>query len=401
MILSLGSLFDGIGGFPLAASRCGIKPVWSSEIDKSCLKVTAHHFPDMAQLGDIRYLNGGEISPVDILTGGSPCQDLSVAGKGAGLKGERSGLFREMIRVIGEMRDNSGKPQYVLWENVPGAFSSNKGQDFKAVLEGFLGYEVPMPRKWTSAGMVGGCLAWRVLDAQYFGVPQRRRRIFLVRDFGGRRAGEILFEPAGMSGDTPEGGKAWEGVARPVTGGTGRWRGVENDTFVVRTFPNDQHRSNPSKMAFTLEPGNNQAVARCQTAGEGNRLDGESCNFIFQQAGSCDILQSNKAYPLCGTYSHPNMVMSVDSRNGNESDVSTTIQAGGKGHGPAPNHGYIVRQNMAVRRLTPTECERLMGLPDGWTDLGISDSARYRMLGNSVAVPVVEWIMRRIAGLMT
>jgi len=209
--LTLGSLFDGIGGWPLAAIHAGVTPVWASEIDDFPAAVTAYHFPDMEQLGDITKINVDELTPVDIICAGSPCQDLSVAGKREGLAGERSGLFRTAIDIVHRLRNRTGMPRYFVWENVPGAFSSNKGLDFAAVLSEITKTEIPMPanNKWAEAGYVewGGTssLAWRTLDAQYWGVPQRRKRIFLVADFGGFTAGEILFESAGMPRNSEKG----------------------------------------------------------------------------------------------------------------------------------------------------------------------------------------------------
>ncbi len=174
----------------------------------------------MKHLGDITQINGAEIEPVDIISAGSPCQDLSVAGKREGLSGARSGLFMEFIRIVREMRNATSNqyPRFIIWENVPGAFSSNKGQDFRTVLEEITEAEIPMPKsgRWARAGMVRGngrSLAWRVLDAQYWGVPQRRKRIFLVADFAGQSAPEILFECEGVPGDIAESRKAWEEVA--------------------------------------------------------------------------------------------------------------------------------------------------------------------------------------------
>lgn len=200
-ILTLGSLFDGIGGFPFAASIVGIKPVWAAEIDHSCAAVTKKRFPDMEHLGSVTEINGADIPPVDIITFGSPCQDLSVAGNQAGLDGEHSGLFKEAVRIIYEMRKatNGKYPTFIIWENVPGAFSSNKGRDFRTVLEEIAKTDIPMPAsgKWATAGVVRSAeinVAWRQLDAQYWGVPQRRKRIYLVGSFGNNSAEEILFE---------------------------------------------------------------------------------------------------------------------------------------------------------------------------------------------------------------
>lgn len=231
MGLTLGSLFDGAGTIPLAAEMCGITPIWSSEIEKFPLEVTKKRFPNMKQLGDITKINGREIEPVDIIAGGSPCQSLSLAGKREGLKGV-SGLFMEQIRVIKEMRDETSKranefvrPRYAVWENVPGAFSSNKGEDFRIVLEEFCKIKDPdahIPRpaqgggKWNTCGAIVGdgySVAWRVLDARFWGVPQRRRRIWLVADFGGERAAEVLFEREGLRRSFAESRAAWKGTA--------------------------------------------------------------------------------------------------------------------------------------------------------------------------------------------
>ena len=227
--LTLGSLFDGIGGFPYAASFYGIRPLWASEIVPECVSVTKKHFPDMEHFGDITKLHGGKLPPVDIITFGSPCQDLSVAsGKRLGLAGERSGLFLEAIRIIREMQEatNGEYPKFALWENVPGALSSSSRRDFKAVLEAFTDAEVPMPGsgRWANAGMVRGRgvdLAWCVYDAQYFGTAQRRRRIFLVADFRGTRAGEILFVPKSLSGYFAAGGTPRQGPAAYAQSGAG------------------------------------------------------------------------------------------------------------------------------------------------------------------------------------
>jgi len=213
-MLTLGSLFDGIGGWQLAAIHNDVKPIWSSEIEKFPLAVTRERFPDTIQLGDITKIDGAKIEPVDIICAGSPCQDLSIAGKQEGLSGKRSGLFYRAINLVRQMRVATGEyPKFFVWENVPGAFSSNKGMDFKAVLEEITESEIPVPRsgKWSTAGMVrsGKCdIAWRVLDAQYWGVPQRRKRVFLVADFRteGRCTDKILFEPKGLPGNTSEGG---------------------------------------------------------------------------------------------------------------------------------------------------------------------------------------------------
>ena len=226
--LKLGSLFDGSGGFPLGGMLAGITPVWASEIEPFPIRVTTKRLPFMKHYGDISTMDGGKIEPVDIITFGSPCQDMSVAGKRDGLDGSRSSLFYEAVRIIKEMREatNGLYPAFAVWENVPGAFSSNKGEDFRAVLEEFCKVKdsnavVPGPQKgkWADSGLIVGdgySVAWRVLDAQFWGVPQRRRRIFLVGDFGGESAGEILFVRKGLSRNFKSCREAWQATAGSV-----------------------------------------------------------------------------------------------------------------------------------------------------------------------------------------
>ena len=228
--LTLGSLFDGSGGFPLGGILSGIRPIWASEIEPFPIMVTSKRLPMIKHYGDISQMNGGEIEPVDIITFGSPCQDLSIAGKRSGLDGERSGLFYEAIRIVKEMREktNGKYPRYIVWENVAGAFSSNKGEDFRCVLEEICkvkgsGVSVPECKKWKHAGEIVGdefSVAWRLLDSQFWGVPQRRKRIYLVADFGGTSAGKILFESEGMSGYSQESQRAWQEAARCSAEGT-------------------------------------------------------------------------------------------------------------------------------------------------------------------------------------
>ena len=236
--LTLGSLFDGSGGFPLGGILAGIEPKWSSEIEPFPVLVTHRRLPQVKHYGDVSTLNGAELPPVDIITFGSPCQDLSIAGKRAGIHdGDRSNLFFQAIRIIKEMRDatNGQYPRYCVWENVPGAFSSNGGDDFKAVLEAVIGVkekgiEVPAPEnhRWAKSDVYlgdGWSLAYRVFDAQYWGVPQRRARIYLVADFAGGSAGEILFKSEGVSGYTPQGFRAWQGAAGGAEEGIGETGG--------------------------------------------------------------------------------------------------------------------------------------------------------------------------------
>lgn len=244
--LTMGSLFSGSGGFELASAIFGIEPRWASEIEPLPMLITKKNFPDMPHHGDIRYMNGGKVETVTVIAGGSPCQDMSVAGQRAGLDGSRSNLFHEQIRIIKEMREHDRKagrtdkyirPRFMVWENVPGAFSSNKGKDFQAVLQAIVSVTddtatVPLPPKgkWQSAGCIMGdtySIAWRTLDAQYWGVPQRRKRIYLVADFGGGTAPQILFERKGLSRDFAESREAWQRAAGDIKEGTHK-AGTEN-----------------------------------------------------------------------------------------------------------------------------------------------------------------------------
>ena len=236
--LTLGSLFDGSGGFPLGGLLAGVTPVWASEIEPFPIRVTTMWFPTMKHYGDISRMDGGKIEPVDIITFGSPCTDMSIAGKRAGLDGAQSSLFYQAIRIVKEMRcaTNGRYPRWICWENVVGAFSSNRGLDFKAVLEAVIGIiepgaEVPMPEKdrWPYADIYMGerwNVAYRTFDAQHWGVPQRRRRVYLVGDLAGRCAGQVLFESEGLSGYSAEGFRAWQRTARNSAAGLGAAGGV-------------------------------------------------------------------------------------------------------------------------------------------------------------------------------
>ena len=229
--LTLGSLFDGSGGFPLGGLISGITPLWASEIEPFPIRVTTKRLPQVEHYGDVSTLDGAKLPPVDIITFGSPCQDMSIAGKREGLGGSRSNLFYQAVRIVKEMRcKTDGRyPRFVVWENVPGAFSSNKGKDFRAVLEEICKIKdpclyVPESAKWQNAGEIlgdGYSVAWRVFDAQFWGVPQRRKRIYLVADFADGCAGKILFESEGVSGYTPQGFKSWQGAAANLKEGAG------------------------------------------------------------------------------------------------------------------------------------------------------------------------------------
>ncbi len=247
--LTLGSLFDGSGGFPLGGLISGVTPVWASEIEPFPIRVTTKRLPFMKHYGDVSRLNGADLEPVDIITFGSPCQDMSVAGRRAGLDGSRSNLFYEAVRIAKEMRNatNGRYPTWLCWENVPGAFSSNAGADFKAVLDEIRKIkdpeaDTPRPARWPNAGCIladDHSIAWRVFDAQYWGVPQRRKRIYLVADLAGQRAGKVLFESEGLSGYTPQGFRSWQGSAGTAEEGA-HPAGVGAVSFIaVENHPTD------------------------------------------------------------------------------------------------------------------------------------------------------------------
>lgn len=437
----------------------------------------------MIHLGDIVKISGYNAPIVDVVIGGSPCQDLSVAGKRAGLAGERSGLYMEQIRIIKEMRERdktagrtgqSVRPRYMVWENVPGAFSSSKGEDFRAVLEEAARIAdestvIPRPPKgkWRTAGCIMGngfSIAWRVLDAQFWGVPQRRRRIALVADFGGQSAPEILFERESLPGDPAAGGTARESIAGDAAdcvGFTNRGRSTGDVSETLRAC---SHGALP--MTATRSNGDDIDVIHSAICIQGNcidRADTAGCNgkgwrdddvsytlntidrpAVLDMSHACDVIRDcggispslqarmgtgGNQVPLTyqmqgfGDYREGNvassckqrdfksstdLVCAVDCRNGTENaDVNGTLQAKSNG-GTSYNLQNVVRENMLVRRLTPLECERLQGFPDGWTDIGdwvdskgkkrqTTDSARYKALGNSIALPPWKWVLKRLS----
>ena len=474
----------------------------------------------MLQLGDIAAINGIRVPPVDVVTGGSPCQDVSVAGARKGIRHKdlgdeaetRSGLFMEQIRVIRELRDADRKrgragefvrPRFMLWENVPGAFSSNGGRDFKAVLEETIRLaepdapDIPCPEKWPLADAYfgdGWSVAYRVLDAQFWGVAQRRRRICLVADFGGRAAPEILFVRKSVQGNPEPCGAAGEGTASGLESGldsTGRVSGcrVQASTGTEKNRPTvkclnpwDSQSGrvyDADGVWHSLIANENAGMQRdavfCQDAipihdkatryrgggtdrngdGAGNGLgvgsDGAPCftltaadrHAVFavhqNQCGEvrlgdvANTLSTNgnasgRNAPLCYdargngdgktvctlTGDHQSrvtdytaIVAAVDCRCGTESDVNGTLQAKGNG-GYSLNTNITVRCGSNIRRITPLEEERLQGFPDGWTDIGewtdsagkvrkTSDAARYKALGNSIALPPWKWVLKRIS----
>ena len=392
--MTLGSFFDGIGGWLLAARHAGVTPVWASEIEPFPCSVTARHFPAVEQLGDITQIDPDEIEPVDIICAGSPCQDLSIAGKRKGLDGERSSLFKTAISIFHQIRERTGRPRFFVWENVPGAFSSNKGLDFRAVLEEIGQTEIPMPPngKWANAGMVElpQCqIAWRVLDAQYWGVPQRRRRIFLVADFAadGRCAGEILFEPEGMSGDPATGEGAREGTARG-TADCARIAvyDIQHRDDVIRPVKDGKV---PTLTARMGTGGHNVPIVNAYCIA-GNTIDRK-----IENGGNGKGVLAETAYTLNTIDRHAVAeIYGAKSYSEYERGKVAALRASGGNYGGGSE--TLALSYSIVRRLTPTECERLQGLDDGYTDGG-SDTTRYKALGNGMAQPCADYVIRRIA----
>jgi DNA (cytosine-5)-methyltransferase 1 len=326
-----GSLFSGIGGFDLGLERTGMECAWQVEIDANCLKILERHWPNVRRYTDVQEVGKENLEPVDLICGGFPCQDLSVAGRREGITGERSGLWFEFARVIDEL-----EPRWVVIENVPGLLSSKRGQDFATII------------RWLVERGYG--VAWRILDAQYFGVPQRRRRVFVVGSLGDGRAAEVLFERESSTGDTPPSRKTGKEIAYAITSGLASgYRYSAEDNLIADTLTAGYAKNRGA------QAGNASKVSNLITFDANQKLRDVSENIA------------------------PTILHSGD---------------GKKAHGAYPKIS-IIQSKMGARRLTPVECERLQGFPDGWTE-GHSDSARYRQLGNAVAVPVAEWIGKRI-----
>ena len=321
--LTLGSLFDGSGGFPLAGLLAGIVPIWSSEIEPFAIRVTEKRLPQVQHFGNISGLHGAKLPSVDIITFGSPCQDMSIAGKRTGLNGSRSSLFHEAIRIIREMRcaSNGKYPRYIVWENVPGAFSSNGGEDFRCVLEELCQVKepdvsIPKPAKWEKAGEILGesfSLAYRTFDAQYWGVPQRRMRIYLVADFDGGCASKILFESEGVSGYSAESFRAWQETSRSF----GTCFEKTGSGLMFENHSQDTRYTGPLNVAQTVSA----------TYGTG----GNNQPFVVENF--------HKTYGICGKYS--NSMLSNNPNSGfYEAETSRTIDTSNQS--PCKNQGGIV-----------------------------------------------------------
>jgi DNA (cytosine-5)-methyltransferase 1 len=463
--VKFGSLFTGIGGFDLAFERAGMECAWQCEIDRSCQKLLKERFGKPVY-DDVRTITRDSAEPVELICGGFPCQDLSIAGKRKGFTGERSGLWFEFARIIGEF-----KPEWVVIENVPGLLSSNRGADFAVLLRGLVEF--------------GYGVSWRILDAQNFGVAQRRRRVFIVGSLGSGRSAEVLFEPEGLFRDTPKGRKTGEGVAGTLdakSASSNRGSQANETEFItynisafnsnsmlsdnpnsgiqeidtVRTL--DNNGGNPAcnqggamitkASTFTIRSGKEGGGKGFLSSTElGMTLGGQpqylDITNTIRSGGDGGVPSSRGENLVIAYENHPN-----DSRITETGEISqqlTSRMETGGGNVPLvqcmesgqPNAGIGIecsptlnsshenpivwdalqetsvahktkpqsdksytlngagKMMVGVRRLTPTECERLQGFPDGWTD-GQSDTVRYKQLGNAVAVPVAEWIGRRV-----
>jgi len=476
--LTLGSLFDGIGGFPFVAVLSGVIPIWAAEVDPACVAVTKQRFPNMKHLGDVSKINGAEIPPVDIITFGSPCQDLSVAGGRKGLKHvdngsdetTRSGLFIDAIRIVYEMREaTSGRyPAYIVWENVEGAFNSRGGRDFQTVLEKITKTDIPVPRsgKWAKSGVVRGrgiCAAWRLLDAQYWGVPQRRKRIYLIGSFETDSAAEILFECDSVQRylaprkEQAQGAPAFVGKSTGRTSGTLCYDARGNgDGIISPTITGDHNNrvtdyTTPVMQSAGFHGQNSITAAGVELRDEQSPTLTTTKNadvvYAIGNGQTAQMGLHDLTYALDCMHDQQAVIYGIDCRNFKENEeLFPTLQAKGNGGISLNFYGAVMYKlylslKWIVRRLTPRECERLQGYPDDWTVLpkisemsdedykfykaiflldkavrrkaiakepdkkqlirwynGLdNDGARYRMLGNSLAIPCALRVIGYIA----
>ena len=407
------SLFSGIEACTVAWHALGWHPVAFAEVDAFPSAVLAHHYPHVPNLGDVTKITDEQIAalgPIDVVVGGSPCQDLSVAGKRAGLAGARSSLFHHQARIFDAARAHCGA-RWLLWENVPGAFSTHGGRDFAVVVGALAGCDVDAPADgWQSEGVVlgpKGLVEWAVLDAQWFGVAQRRRRVFVVLDAGNwSDRPPVLLEPDSLRGHSAPRREAGEGIAGSVTQRIDRG-GVNSEGGDNHLIPMTTHSLRADGFDAS-EDGTGRgtplvpAVAMCLNAGAMGRIDGESETFVpvafgWQNSAAQGASASEQHTPTLDKSKVPAIAFTQNQRD----EVRTMDIAGALASDPGAKQQTYAHVGMQVRRLTPRECERLQGFPDDYTLVThrgkpAADGPRYKALGNSMAVPVMRWIGRQI-----
>jgi len=378
------SLFAGVGGFDLGLEYAGMECVGQVEIDGKCQEILERHWPDVPRHDDVVTAREwadeqGLVGAVDVVVGGFPCQDVSVAGKRAGIAGERSGLFWEAISFAQHV-----KAGHIILENVAGLLSSNQGRDFGVILNALV-----------DAGF--GDIEWRVLDSQFFGVPQRRRRVFIVGSAPGRRSGEVLLESEGCGGDLAAGDSSKQEVASTLGGGSGD-RGWSSDTDRMTFVPFVKARRAQNTEDF--ETWEERDVSPTLNAFD-NATETRATVLAFYSTGGYNDAPAEDISPSLkvgsSTSGAPPAVSYPSWWDGGQVAPTVDVSLAAKGQMmPDKNRMFAVQDGaMAVRRLTPVECERLQSFPDDWTE-GVADTHRYRMMGNAVTVLVVEWIGRRL-----
>ena len=381
MDFEFGSLFTGIGGIDLGLENAGMKCSWQVEIDHHCREKLNDHWPEVERFEDVKKVGKNNLKPTQLICGGFPCQDISIAGRRQGLVGKRSGLWFEFARIIDELRTG-----WVVIENVPGLLSSNGGRDLQTIVDHLVEF--------------GYGVVWRVLDAQYFGVAQRRRRLFIIASFGSGSAAEVLFEREGVRWDYPTREGKGEGIAGTIDGKScGSNRGGqanELDFIAYENHPADSRITETGDITQQLTHrmgtggGNVPLVSRPLFFGKTIDHYDESMQTYIMSTGQANAEIIKDQSPTL-SLNHEQPIIAYKIRGGKE--------GGGKGFLGSEDIAFALHekedQRIGVRRLTPLECERLQGFPDGWT-AGQSDAVRYRQLGNAVAVPVAEWIGRRI-----
>ncbi|MCZ2147985.1 MAG: DNA cytosine methyltransferase [Bryobacterales bacterium] len=387
--LVYGSVCSGIEAVTLAWEPLGFRPAWFAEIDPFCSALLAYRFPHVVSLGDFTAISE-DSGPIDVLAGGTPCPSFSIAGRRGGMDDPRGKLALEFCRLAGRLR-----PRWIVWENVPGVLSSNGGRDFESIVG-------------TLADLGYGC-AWRVLDAQFLGVPQRRRRVFVVGHLGDwRRAAAVLLERESLRGNPPARRKAKEEIAGTLGGGAGE-RGWCDDPDRAGAFVS---------MSLNAKGGSGRIDGESETfiahplSGEGYDASEDGTGrgtpliaaFSAKDSGADagDLAPTLRAMPHDRSHANGGGQIAVCVQEGQtgvrEYDTAGTVRADAPGTQPG---GSLLRVRMAVRRLTPRECERLQGMPDDWTLVPYrgklaADGPRYRAIGNSMAVPVMRWIGRRM-----